>query len=561
MTTEPVLLDVQRLAVSFPRGTGEFTQVVKGASFHVREGETLALVGESGSGKSVSAMSICRLLDPAVVVEGSIRFEGEDLVTASSHRLREVRGSKIGFVFQEPMTALNPVMTVGAQLEQALGDTRGEDSSADRGRRQRREKAISLLRDVNMPDPERRYGQYIHQLSGGQRQRALIAMAIAQRPRLLIADEPTTALDVTAQAEILDLLASLRDRFGMAVLLITHDMGVVAEAADRAAVMRGGVILETATTDDLFAAPSHEYTRALMASVPYLGRPKYATAKQTDGQAQPFLHVQDLSVRYRTPGRDPFMALDGVSFEVHRGELVGLVGESGSGKSTIGRTLVGLTRPSGGRVALEGRDVKWSGRDLRALRRKIGFVFQDPASSLNPRFTVGQSIASPLRWHGHTDRAAVKSRVAELLELVQLPASYAKRYPQQLSGGQRQRIGLARALALEPELLIADEPTSALDVTVQDAVLRLIKTIQADLSFSCLFISHDLAVIEELADWVIVLKSGRIVDEGPAARVLTDPGDDYTRRLIAAIPIPDPHMQRERSRLRRLHSTEVPITP
>ncbi|KRE28215.1 ABC transporter ATP-binding protein [Agromyces sp. Soil535] len=554
------LLEVGDLSVSF--GTGRTaTEVVHDVAFHIDPGETLAVVGESGSGKSVSAMSIVDLLPANARRSGTIRFNGEDLLTADPARIRQIRGAGIGVVFQEPMTALNPVYTIGALLAQAVGSHQQGSKSGIHTR------SLDLLRLVQMPEPERRMDQFPHQLSGGQRQRAMIAMAIASDPKLIIADEATTALDVTAQAVILDLLMDVRERLGTAILLITHDMGVVADVADRVVVMNGGRVVEEATVDQLFSAPREEYTQKLLAAVPHLGRSEVVELTPTTPLDlryrtqplpvvdQPVLHVDNLIVDFPGPfGQRPFRAVDGVSFDVAQGEVVGLVGESGSGKSTIGRVVIGLTKPASGTVQIDGIDVGTKRRlEKRELRRRAAIIFQDPSSSLNPRATLGDTISSPLRWNGVTrNRRELDRIVAELLDAVHLPKDAIHRYPHELSGGQRQRVGIARAMALEPELLIADEPTSALDVSVQAAVLKLLLELQQRRQFSCVFISHDLSVVEQLAQRVVVLKDGKIAEQGDTRQILHHPHNAYTRRLVAAIPVPDPVEQRARRQDRQL---------
>jgi peptide/nickel transport system ATP-binding protein len=549
---EAVVLELDRVSVAF--GSGAHTiPVTSEVSFTLRRGETMALVGESGSGKSVTAMSILNLLPGNARATGSVRFGDDELIGAPEAKIRATRGSRIGVIFQEPMTALNPVYTIGTLIGQAL------QSHRRRSKAEARERTLELLRMVGMPEPERRIDHYSHQLSGGQRQRAMIAMAISGDPEILIADEPTTALDVTVQADILALLKSLQEALGMAMIFITHDMGVVAEVADRVCVMRGGEVVEEADVFELFANPQQEYTRKLLDAVPHLGidsptSPVTVTDRGsqpgTETRQAPALHVTDLTVQY--PGRfgaPGFKAVEDVSFSVPRGEIVGLVGESGSGKSTIGRAIIGLVAPSSGTIELAGRTLTGlSAHDLRRSRRALSIVFQDPASSLNPRATIGQSVVEPLVRHGILrGRTALRARAGELLDRVQLPSEWAGRYPHELSGGQRQRVGIARAISLEPELLIADEPTSALDVSVQATVLDLFQELQRDLGFSCLFISHDLAVVEMLASRVVVLRAGRVVEEGSGRQILRDPAEDYTRKLVAAAPIPDPVVQKRRA--------------
>jgi peptide/nickel transport system ATP-binding protein len=411
------------------------------------------------------------------------------------------------------------------------------------------------LSRVGIPDPALKIDQYPHQLSGGQRQRAMIAIAISSNPSLLVADEPTTALDVTVQAEILDLLMDLQRQNNMALLLITHDMGVVADVADRVQVMRQGRVVESAPTAALFSSPGHEYTRELLAAVPHLGRcaPRGEAPRNENRTDEPPLCFSNVVMQYPHTGKDGFKAVDSVSFEVLQGEVVGLVGESGSGKSTLGKLAIGLLKPTEGVAKVAGIDLATANRtQIRQARREVSMVFQDPASSLNPRATIGDSVTAPLRWNKlETNSSFLAVRAAELLDMVRIPAAWASRFPHELSGGQRQRIGVARALALKPRLMIADEPTSALDVSVQATVLALLQDLQAQLGFSCLFISHDLSVIEQLANRVVVLQRGRIVEEGTTNSVLRAPQAAYTRALIAAAPVPDPAEQAQR-RLRRL---------
>lgn len=545
-----IVLAVDRVSVSF--GTGETrVPVTHAVSFELRRGETLALVGESGSGKSVTAMSILGLLPGNAEATGSILFNDTELIGAGESIVRSVRGSRIGVIFQEPMTALNPVYTIGSLIGQALQSHRKRTVAEARAR------AIELLKLVGMPEPERRIDHYPHQLSGGQRQRAMIAMAISGDPEILIADEPTTALDVTVQADILALLKSLQEILGMAMIFITHDMGVVAEVADRVCVMRAGKVVEQAGVFELFARPQAAYTKQLLAAVPHLGIDSPTTPIQFTDRANvggaptaPALSVRELSVRY--PGRfgtAGFQAVSDVSFDVPQGEIVGLVGESGSGKTTIGRAIIGLAPVSSGTVELAGRSLAGlRGRARQESRRALSIVFQDPASSLNPRATIGQSIVEPLARHGVVrGRRALRNQAEQLLDQVRLPSSWATRFPHELSGGQRQRVGIARAISLSPKVLIADEPTSALDVSVQAAVLELLQDLQRDLGFSCLFISHDLAVVEMLASRVVVLRNGSIVEEGSGRQILRDPQQEYTRRLVAAAPIPDPTVQKGRA--------------
>jgi len=508
------------------------------------------VVGESGSGKSVSAMSILGLLPKNARAKGSATLEGRELIGAKDSILRAVRGKDIGLIFQEPMTALNPVLTVGFQINEVLL------SHYDLSPQDARKRVIELMTLVDLPTPAERYDLYPHQLSGGQRQRIMIAMALACDPILLIADEPTTALDVTVQAEILDLLRDLHHRLDSAILLITHDMGVVADLADRVVVMREGHIIETGDAQQLFSFPQEKYTQDLLAAVPHLGteiadrEPSMATTAKGE---TPALDVVDLILEYPGRGRvPPFRAVEGVSFSIPPGEILGLVGESGSGKSTIGRAVASLLPVTGGSIRIAGTDIKGlTQKQLMPMRRKVAIVFQDPASSLNPRMSIGESIGEPLFLHEKLRKAELAGRVEKLLDSVRLRRDYRYRYPHELSGGQRQRVGIARALSLGPELLVADEPTSALDVSVQAHVLELFKDLQEQYGFACLFISHDLAVVEILAKQIAVLHRGKLAEIGSRERILRDPQDPYTKRLLAAAPVPDPTEQGIRREERR----------
>ncbi|MFB7877716.1 dipeptide ABC transporter ATP-binding protein [Nocardia sp. NPDC056064] len=539
--TEPrtPALSVDGLSVTFATDGGP-VEAVREVSYEVFPGEVLAIVGESGSGKSVSARPAIGLLPHTARVRGLVRV-GDRAVTAMTERqLTALRGGAVSMIFQEPARALDPLFTVGFQLAEALRAHSGM------GRKAARARAIELLGTVGLPDPRHRVDYYPHQLSGGQKQRVMIAVAIACEPKVIIADEPTTALDVTVQAEILDLLRDLRDRLGSAIVLITHNMGVVADLADRVVVMRAGEVVEEAPVDELFAAPRAEYTRALLAAVPHLGAA--GERPVPDPAAEPVLEVRDLVVEFPGPfGRPAFRAVDEVGLVIRPGETLGLVGESGSGKSTIGRCVAALQRPSAGQVLVRGQDIAaLSQRRLRPIRRRFGFVFQDPAGSLNPRLTIGECVAEPLAVHKVGTRSGIRDRVRQLLDDVRLPAGTERRYPHELSGGQRQRASLARALVLGPDLLVADEPTSALDVSVQAAVLELFAELQRECGWACLFISHDLAVVDQLADRIVVLREGRCVEQGDREQILRHPVDPYTRRLVAAVPVPDPVRQRAR---------------
>ena len=523
-------------------------KAVDAVSFTVAAGEVLAIVGESGSGKSTTAMAIPGLLADNARVAGSIDLGGRELVGLTEKQLAPIRGKDVAVIFQEPLTALNPVYSIGWQITEAI---RAHTSLS---KKEAKARAVELLKLVEMPEPETRVNYYPHQLSGGQRQRAMIAQALSSDPSLLIADEPTTALDVTVQAEILDLMRDLRNRIDASIVLITHDMGVVADMADRIAVMKDGAIVETDRAEKIFKSASHPYTQQLLASVPHLGSSIEAVAAgkiAAPGQAADTraLSIVDGVIEY--PGRPVFRAVDGVSLDIEMGEVVGLVGESGSGKSTIGKAVVGLNKLTSGTLSIGGIDITAaSNRELRSVRSKVGIVFQDPGSSLNPRWPIGQSIAEPMLLHTDLDASQRNRKVEELLDQVQLSRTMRNRYPHQLSGGQRQRVGIARALALEPTLLVADEPTSALDVSVQAKVLELFKELQREYGFACLFISHDLAVVEVLAKRIAVLNKGKMAEFGTTDQILRRPTNEYTKRLLAAVPVPDPAEQAKRRNAR-----------
>ncbi|WP_018236193.1 ABC transporter ATP-binding protein [Ensifer sp. BR816] len=534
-------LKIENLKISFGRGAVE---AVRDVSLELRPGEILALVGESGSGKSLTARSVLKMFPEGAVVDGRISLTGDNVLEASPNDLERLRGEAAAMVFQEPSTALNPVFTIGWQIGEGL------KAHGMRDPRERRARAVELLRDVDIPDPETRVDCYPHQLSGGQKQRVVIAMALALRPAVIIADEPTTALDVTVQAGILDLLRRCRDELGSSILIITHNLGVVADLADRVAVMYQGRIVEEASSTALFSSPKADYTRRLLAAVPRLGQ---GTAKDDNTSRERLVLVADqLEITYPSRfGRTPVPAVKSVSFDIAAGEVLGLVGESGSGKSTIGRAVVGLSPVTGGAMRLFGADLRHvKGESLRQLRRRVGFVFQDPASSFNRFMTVFDCIGEPLRVHrALSSSSEFRSRVLELLDQVQLPREMATRYPGELSGGQRQRVGLARALALNPEFIVADEPTSALDVSIQAKVLELFRALQKELGFAALFISHDLAVVEEIAHRVGVLRHGQLLELGSARQVMSSPSDDYTRLLINSVPVPDPLAQAKKRML------------
>ncbi|HMO12367.1 MAG TPA: ABC transporter ATP-binding protein, partial [Actinotalea sp.] len=513
------VLSVHDLGVDF-YVDGQWFPAAVGMTYDVRPGEVLAIVGESGSGKTQSSMALIGLLPPNGRARGSVKLGERELIGMPTSRLRRIRGREIAVIFQEPMTALNPVYTVGFQIVETLRAHFDMSPSAAK------ERAIELLTMVEIPDPAGRFHSYPHQLSGGQRQRAMIAQALACDPTLLIADEPTTALDVTVQAEILKLMRDLRHRINSGIILITHDMGVVADMADRIIVMKDGVVVEHGTSAEVFGSPTHPYTQKLLAAVPHLGRTGGVDLAQTEegtlevaGGAEPrptqpapastapvVMNATQMVIEYPGRRRTPaFRAVDQVDLTIRQGEVVGLVGESGSGKTPIGRAVVGLLPVTGGTLEVCGISmVGATWKSLRPLRTQVGIVFQDPGSSLNPRLPIGESIGEPLKLHGGKKGAALDREVERLLDQVQLARSMRNRYPHELSGGQRQRVGIARALSLEPKLLVADEPTSALDVSVQANVLELFQELQREHGFACLFISHDLAVVELLSDRIAV---------------------------------------------------------
>ncbi|MCR2817210.1 ABC transporter ATP-binding protein [Microbacterium jiangjiandongii] len=542
------------LRVDFVVESG-LVRAVKGVSLELRPGEVVAIVGESGSGKSVSSAAAMGLLPENALVSGSAEVGGTDVVGLAPEKIRRLRATQVAMIFQEPMSALNPVLTVERQMTEVfeLHDVAyGADARA---------RSIELLKRVGIPDPEVRIGQYPHQFSGGQRQRIVIAMAIALNPRVIIADEPTTALDVTVQAEILDLLRSLKDDLDAGILLITHNMGVVADLADRVVVMYKGELVEQGLVEDVLKNPQHPYTRKLLNAVPRLSGSALSVGgalAQTRERTAPtpterdlVLVAEDLALDYVSRGK-AFRAVEGVSFDLAKREVLGVVGESGSGKSTIAKAVLGLLPVASGSLKVRGADfAKLRGRKAKDARRYIGAVFQDPAASLNPRFPIGDTIIEPMVVHKVGDKRSRLARARELLDAVHLPTDVVNRYPHELSGGQRQRVSIARALALKPELLIADEPTSALDVSVQAAVLEMLRELQREFDFACMLVSHDLAVVDMLADHVLVMKDGHAVEQGETSTVLHDPQDDYTKRLLAASPVPDPVEQRQRRLARR----------
>lgn len=537
--TDSPLLDIRDLSVRLP-ASAERSHAVESVNYKLHHNEILCLVGESGSGKSITARAIMGLLPaPHVVVDkGLINFNGEDITAVSERRMREIRGGEISMIFQEPMTALNPVMTIGKQIDEIIR------FHTDLKYQQRKQRTLELLDSVHLPDPKHIFRAYPHELSGGQRQRAMIAMALAMEPKILIADEPTTALDVTTQAQILKLIKNLQQSHNTGVLFITHDFGVVADIADRVAVMQHGKIVEIDTTRKVLNNPQHPYTQALMKAVPSLV-PRAARPISTELE----LKVNGLTKTFKSGGglfslgqkERVVHASDNVSLELHKGETLGVVGESGSGKSTLARCIVRLINAEEGEILYQGTDLRPLGRnDMRPYRSKIQMVFQDPFASLNPRSKVGRIIADGPRVLGWTSADAEK-KAREMLELVGLDARSYDRYPHEFSGGQRQRIGIARALALDPEILVADEPVSALDVSIQAQILNLLADIRERLHLSMIFITHDLRVAAQVCDRIAVMRLGKVVEEGPAAQLFADAQHAYTRELLEAVPGRDWH--------------------
>ncbi|AMJ62825.1 ABC transporter ATP-binding protein [Bosea sp. PAMC 26642] len=522
------LLEVENLTLAI-KSSGR--EVVKSVSFHVSRGEIVGIVGESGSGKTLAARAIMGFVPPAVkLVSGSIRFDGEEITTMAPKRLRAVRGSKVGMVFQEPMTSLNPSMTIGRQLEEGLALHRKLDAAG------RRAVILDMLRRVGLSDPEGALDAFPHQFSGGMRQRIMLASVMLLKPALLLADEPTTALDAVVQRDVMELMVDLTQENGTAVLLISHDLGMVARYCSRIVVMSQGEVVEQGESADILARPQHPYTRKLLAAMPQRGEPRELPQAKT-----PIVAVRDLVVDY--PGRQRFFrkstpkrALHGISLDVQPGEVVAVVGGSGSGKTTLGQAIAGLVKASGGDILFDGKPIFKSETAYWDYRLNCQMVFQDPYSSLDPRMTIGRLVAEPLRLVPGMAARDKTARVAEVLTEVGLAEGFADRYPHELSGGQRQRVAIARAVVRRPSFVIADEPVSALDVTVRAQVLELFAELQRKHGFSCLFISHDLGVVEQVADRVIVMNEGRIVEEGTRDQIFDNPQHAYTRKLLSAVP-------------------------
>ncbi|MFF5918446.1 dipeptide ABC transporter ATP-binding protein [Streptomyces flavochromogenes] len=543
------IVEVTDLTVEFAR-SGDPVRAVDGLSFTLDEGRALALVGESGSGKSTVAGALLGLhRGTGARVGGTVRVGGIDVVTAEAGELRRLRGGVAAMVFQDPLSALDPYYAVGDQIAEVYRVHAGGSRRAARAR------AVEVLDRVGIPDAARRSRSRPHEFSGGMRQRALLAMALACEPRLIVADEPTTALDVTVQAQILDLLHELRRETGTALLLVTHDVGVAAESVDEVLVMQDGREVERGPVGGVLGAPAEPYTRRLLAAVPRLDGP----VREPLQKGSPLLEVHDLR-RVFGRGSRAVTAVEGASLTLHAGETLGVVGESGSGKTTLGRMLVRLLDPTGGRLLYGGREIgALPERELRPYRRELQMVFQDPVASLNPRRSVGESIADPLRVAGERDEARIRGRVRELLDRVGLHPDRYEAYPHEFSGGQRQRVGIARALAAEPRIVVCDEPVSALDVTTQAQVTALLAELQAELGLGLVFIAHDLAVVRQVSDRVAVMRAGRIVEQGTVAEVYGTPRDPYTRQLLAAVPSLDPVRATERRELRREGRQELAV--
>lgn len=543
------VLRVTDLHVSFARREKDFN-AVRGVSFEVKKGETLGIVGESGSGKSVTARSIMRLLPspPSYMKKGMIEFQGENLALKTEKEMESIRGKEIGMIFQDPMTSLNPTIRVGKQLTESLVKHRGLSKA------EAKKEAIELLTLVGIKNSEKRYNQYPHEFSGGMRQRVMIAIALACKPSLLIADEPTTALDVTIQAQILDVMKSMQQRFDTSIILITHDFGVVARMCDRVAVMKDGEIVETGTTIDIFENPQHSYTKKLLNALPRLDEKKKPKrpphSKAGVDTMNPLVQVDSLRQYFDSGNGELTKAVDDISFHIRPGETLGLVGESGSGKSTTGRAILRLDESTGGDILYQGMAInRFSPKEMKTMRRHMQMIFQDPYSSLNPRFKVLDIIGQALDIHKLSkSKAERKKRVEELLVMVGLEPEHATRYPHEFSGGQRQRIGIARALAVEPDFIVCDEPLSALDVSIQTQIVELLEDLQHRLGLTYLFIAHDLSMVKHISDRVAVMYAGKIVELAESEELYNNPLHPYTKSLLSAIPIPDPRIETNKKR-------------
>ncbi len=543
------VLKVSDLRVSFLGHDKEF-EAVRGVSFEVKKGETLGIVGESGSGKSVTARSIMRLLPspPSYLKDGEIEFQGENLVHKTEKEMESIRGRDISMIFQDPMTSLNPTIQIGKQIAESL------IKHQNLSKRDAKNRTIELLKLVGIRNSEARFSQYPHEFSGGMRQRVMIAIALACRPTLLIADEPTTALDVTIQAQILNLMKDMQERFGTSIILITHDLGVVAGMCDRVVVMKDGEIVETGTTEEIFDNPKHSYTKKLLNALPRLDEKKKPkrTPLRTIGieKGKPLLEVKSLKQHFDVGKGNVVKAVDNISFHIKPGETLGLVGESGSGKSTTGRAILRLHEPTDGDVLYQGMAInRLSKNEMKTMRRHMQMIFQDPYSSLNPRFKVLDIIGQALDIHRLSkNKEERKKRVEELLVMVGLEPSHAMRYPHEFSGGQRQRIGIARALAVEPDFIVCDEPLSALDVSIQSQIVELLEDLQHRLGLTYLFIAHDLSMVKHISDRVAVMYAGKIVELAESEELYSNPQHPYTKSLLSAIPIPDPKIESKKKR-------------
>jgi peptide/nickel transport system ATP-binding protein len=543
------ILQVKNLTVSF-QGREQEIEAVRGVSFEVKRGETLGIVGESGSGKSVTARSIMRLLPspPSFMKDGEVIFLGQDLAQYSEKEMEAIRGKDMGMIFQDPMTSLNPTIKIGKQIAESL------IKHQKLSKKEAKKEAIEMLKLVGIRDSERRFEQYPHEFSGGMRQRVMIAIALACRPALLIADEPTTALDVTVQAQILNLMKNIQERFGTSIILITHDLGVVAGMCDQVLVMKDGVIVERGTTTEIFENPQHPYTLKLLHALPRLDdkkKPKATPTVITGGNAKPILQVNSLSQHFNLGKGNILKAVNDISFHIHEGETLGVVGESGCGKSTTGRAILRLHEPTQGDILYQGVAVnRLKAAEMKVMRKHMQMIFQDPYASLNPRLKVLDIIGEALDVHqlgGSKEKR--KYRVEELLDMVGLDTTFASRYPHEFSGGQRQRIGIARALAVEPKFIVCDEPLSALDVSIQSQIVKLLEELQQRLGLTYLFIAHDLSMVKHISDRVAVMYMGKIVEMAESEELYSNPQHEYTKKLLSAIPVPDPKIESQKRRL------------